>query len=168
VRLPIPRGRRAILVLGLPLGLAAAGALVFTQMSAAPKAPPVIPDPKVGEFGPMLALEDKVINLSQAVPGGYKYAKVGVTIEIRPAAGSFYELHGTERTKQETLELSPFTDAVPLLIDSVGRTVSAHDSGTLNSAAGRAALKAELLVDAKKILGDGNVIDVFFTDFVMQ
>jgi hypothetical protein len=32
---PNPAGRRAILVLGVPLGLAAAGALVFTQMSAA-------------------------------------------------------------------------------------------------------------------------------------
>ena len=35
-------------------------------------------------------------------------------------------------------------------------------------AEGRAALKVELLAAAKKILGPENVIDVFFTDFVMQ
>jgi flagellar basal body-associated protein FliL len=168
VKLPIPKGRRAILVLGLPLGLAAAGALVFTQMSAGPKTPPVVSDPSQGQFGPMLALDDKVINLSQTTPGGYKYAKIGVTIELRPTASSFYGLHGTERTKQETTELAAYTDAVPLLIDAVGTTVASHDSSTLTTAAGRSALKAELLVSARKILGDTDVIDVFFTDLVMQ
>jgi flagellar basal body-associated protein FliL len=167
VKLPIPKGRRAILVLGLPLGLAAAGALVFTQMSAA-KVTPAVPDPGQAKFGPMLVLDDKVINLSQTTTGGYKYAKIGVTIELRPSAASFYDLHGTERTKQETVELGAYTDSVPLLIDAVGTTVSAHDSSTLTTAAGRSALKGELLVAAKKILGDTNVIDLFFTDFVMQ
>jgi flagellar basal body-associated protein FliL len=167
VKLPIPKGRRAILVLGLPLGLAAAGALVFTQMSAT-KVTPTVPDPAQGQFGPMLALDDKVINLSQTTPGGFKYAKIGVTIEIRPEAASFYKLHGTERTKEETTELGTYADAVPLLIDAVGTTVAAHDSATLATAAGRASLKAELLVSARKILGDSNVIDVFFTDLVMQ
>jgi len=167
VKLPIPKGRRAILVLGLPLGLAAAGALVFTQMSAS-KVTPTVADPGQGKFGPMLALSDQLINLSQTTPGGFKYAKIGVTIEMRPAAASFYELHGTERTKQETTELGAYTDAIPLLQDAVGTTVASHDSSTLTTAAGRSALKAELLVSARKILGDTNVIDVFFTDLVMQ
>jgi flagellar basal body-associated protein FliL len=167
VRLPIPKGRRAILALGVPLGLAAAGALVFTQMSAA-QAPVVVPDPGPGQLGPMLALDDKVINLSTTTPGGYKYAKVGVTIELRPTAASFYDLHGADRTKEETTELAAYTDAVPLLIDAVGATVSAHDSSTLTTADGRAKLKAELLAATRKVLGDRVVIDVFFTDFVMQ
>jgi flagellar basal body-associated protein FliL len=168
VKLPIPRGRRAILALGVPLGLAAAGALVFTQMSAAPKAPPAIPDPSPGQLGPMLALDDKVINLSQATPGGYKYAKIGVTFELRPSAASFYELHGAERTKQEKTELDKHTEEVPLLIDAVGGVVSSHDSNTLTTPDGRAKLKTELLAAAKKVLGSDEVIDVFFTDFVMQ
>jgi len=168
VRLPIPKGRRAILVLGVPVGLAAAGALIFTQMSAASKVPPPIPGPSQGQFGPMLALDDKVINLSTSTPGGYKYAKVGVTIELRPTTASFYGMHGTERTKEETTELAAYADAVPLLDDAIGATVSAHDSSTLTTADGRAKLKAELLAAIKKILGDGNVIDLLFTDFVMQ
>ena len=168
MKLPIPRGRRAILALGVPLGLAAAGALVFTQMSAAPSAPPKIADPSPGQLGPMLALDDKVINLSQATPGGYKYAKIGVTIELRPSASSFYDLHGADRTKQEKTELDKHTEQVPLLIDAVGGVVSAHDSSTLTTADGRAKLKTELLAAAKKVLGSDEVIDVFFTDFVMQ
>ena len=167
MRLPIPRGRRAILSLGVPLGLAAAGALIFTQMSAA-HVTPKVPDPGAGQFGPMLALDDKVINLATTTPGGYKYAKIGVTIELRPTVASFYELHGTDRTKQETTELAAYTDAVPLLTDAVGTVVSSHDSATLTSADGRAKLKTELLAAVRKILGDDEVIDVFFTDFVMQ
>jgi flagellar basal body-associated protein FliL len=151
----------------VPLGLAAAGALVFTQMSAA-KMPVTVPDPGPGRLGPMLALDDKVINLSTTTPGGYKYAKVGVTIELRPTAASFYDLHGTDRTKAETTELASHTDAVPLLIDAVGSVVSAHDSSTLTTADGRAKLKTELLTAIRKVLGQDVVLDVFFTDFVMQ
>jgi flagellar basal body-associated protein FliL len=168
VKLPIPKGRRAILALGVPLGLAAAGALVFTQMSAAPKAPPAIPDPSPGQLGPMLALDDKVINLATTTPGGYKYAKIGVTIELRPGAASFYDLHGADRTKEEKTELDKHTEQVPLLIDAVGSVVSAHDSSELTTADGRAKLKAELLAAVKKVLGPEDVLEVFFTDFVMQ
>ena len=64
MKLPIPKGRRAILAIGLPLGLAAAGGFLFMQMSAAPSAPLKIPDPTQGQLGPMLALDDKVINLT--------------------------------------------------------------------------------------------------------
>jgi flagellar basal body-associated protein FliL len=167
VRLPIPRGRRAILALGVPLGLAAAGALIFTQMSAA-KAPTTVPDPGPGQLGPMLSLDDKVINLSTTTPGGYKYCKIGVTVELRPSSASFYDLHGADRTKQEKTELDKHTEQVPLLIDAVGTVVSAHDSSTLTTADGRAKLKVELLTAMKKVLGDDVVLDVFFTDFVMQ
>ena len=91
-----------------------------------------------------------------------------MTIELRPTSASFYELHGADRTKQETTELASYTDAVPLLTDAVGTVVSAHDSAFLTSADGRAKLKAELLAAVRKILGDEDVINVFFTDFVMQ
>jgi flagellar basal body-associated protein FliL len=151
----------------VPLGLAAAGALVFTQISAA-KMPSTVPDPTAGQLGPMLALEDKVINLSTTSAGAFKYAKIGVTIELRPAAASFYELHGAERTKEEKTELDKHTEQVPLLIDAVGSVVSAHDSSTLTTSDGRAKLKSELLAALRKVLGEDQVLDVFFTDFVMQ
>jgi len=168
VKLPIPRGRRAILALGLPLGLAAAGAFLFTQMSAAPKVTPKVPDPATGQSGLMLALDNRVINMNGTTAGGYKYAKLGVTIELRPAAASFYELHGTERTKEEKTELEKRAEDTPRLLDALGSVVAGHDSTTLTSAAGRAALKEELLTAFRKILGDDDVVGIYFTDFVMQ
>ena len=168
MKLPIPRGRRAILALGVPLGLAAAGAFVFMQMSAAPKAPPAIPDPGPGQVGLMLALDDRVINLTTTTAGGYKYAKIGVTVELRPTAASFYDMHGDARTKEEKTQLDKHTEAVPLLLDSLGSVVSSHDSATLTTPDGRAKLKSELLAAARKVLGEEEVLDIFFTDFVMQ
>jgi flagellar basal body-associated protein FliL len=167
VKLPIPKGKRAILILGLPLGLAAAGGFVFMQMTAA-KAPTTVPNPGVGEHGVMLPLTDTLINLSVDNAGSYKYAKIGVTIEIRPAAASFYKLSGADRTKQETTELAKYTEDLPILQDAVGAVVSSHDSSTLTSAAGRTALKTELLAAVRKILGQDEVLNIYFTNLVMQ
>jgi flagellar basal body-associated protein FliL len=168
MKLPIPKGKRAILVLGMPLGLAAAGAFVFMQMSAASTPPAPVPDPGTGQLGPILALDDRVINLATDDVTSYKYAKVGISIEIRPSTESFYDLHGTERTTAEKTELEPYQDEVPRLLDALGAVVSAHDSATLTTPEGRAALKSELLDAFRKILGSDAVIDVFFTNFVMQ
>jgi len=168
VKLPIPKGRRAILALGLPLGLAAAGGFIFMQMSAPKAAPPAVPDPGSGQAGVMLALEDRVINLTGAQLGGYKYAKIGVTIELRPEAASFYDLHGEPRSKQEKTELEKYADATPLLLDALGSVVAANDSATLNTATGRTKLKTELLDACRKILGETEVLNIYFTNFVMQ
>jgi len=116
----------------------------------------------------MLALNDQVINLAGTTPDSYKYAKVGVTIELRPTAASFYSLHGADRTKEETTELAAYTDDLPLLQDAVGSVVSAHDSSTLTTPDGRAQLKSQLLAAVKTVLGQDVVLAVFFTDFVMQ
>jgi len=168
MKIPIPRGRRAILILGIPVGLAAAGGLAFTMLGSGPKAPPAVPDPATGQLGPMLALDSRVVNLTPGTTITYKYAKVSVTVEIRPSTASFYELHGTERTKSEATELADYTAEVPVLDDAVGQVVAAHTPDSLSTADGVAQLKTELLGAMRKILGDQVVIAVYLTDFVMQ
>lgn len=167
MKLPIPHGKRAILVIGLPLGLAAAGAFAFMQMSAA-KAPTAVPNPATGEHGPMLALDDKVINLSVGGAGGYKYAKVGLTIELRPGDASFYSLSGEGRAKEETIELAKYTEDLPLLQDALGAVVSSHDSSTLTTPDGRTKLKDELLAAVRKVMDEDEVLNIYFTNLVMQ
>jgi flagellar basal body-associated protein FliL len=168
MRIGIPKGRKLLFVLPIPVALAGAGVFMFMQMSAAPSAPPAIPDPVAGQLGPMLALESRVVNLSPGQAVSYKYAKVAVTIELRPAAASFYEMHGTERTKEEKVELANYDEAIPLLFDALGSVVSSHTPDSLVTPEGRAALKAELLEAIRKVLGETEVIDIFLTDFVMQ
>lgn len=168
MKLPIPKGRRAILVLGVPLGLAAAGGFLFMQMSAAPTVTAKVPDPAAGQVGPILPLESRVVNLTTTNAGAYKYALIAVSIELRPKAATFYDLHGEARTTQEETEIDECASDIPLLLDALGSTVSAHDSGSLTTPDGRAKLKEELLEAFRKVLGEEEVLHVYFTDFKMS
>lgn len=166
--MPKLKGRKSILMIGLPIGFALAGAIGFMAMSGGSSSapPPETPDPSPGQLGPMLVLEEKVINLQTG--GSYRYVKMGVTIEMRPEAKDFYALTGEGRTTAETEALKGATVQVPLLLDRLGQAVAAKTSDDLATPEGRAALKTELLTSFRDVLGEKVVLDVFFTDFVMQ
>jgi flagellar basal body-associated protein FliL len=170
-------GKKTIVLMGLPLGLGvAAGVVVLFVLNPFAAASATIPDPAPGEHGVMLPLDTKVVNLS---PGGdYKYAKVGVTLELRPEAADFYALKSDARTAAEALIVKDYTDVLPLLDDAVGGVVASKTSTDLLSAGGREALKQELITAVRSVL-DGepaagsspapsSVIDLYFTDLVMQ
>lgn len=161
----LPRGKKALL-LGLPLGFAVAGGLVFTQLSGASAGPPPVPDPGEGQHGVMLALEDRVINLRTGGP--FRYAKVAVTVELRPESADFYALTGKARADAEKEAIAASSSVVPLLIDAVGTAVSSADPTGLTTPEGRAALKRDLLDAMRAVLGEHEVLDIYFTDFVMQ
>ena len=188
-------GKKTIALLGVPLGLGAAAAVVFLVVLPKGSAPVGVPDPKPGEHGVMLPLEAKVVNLGAG--GDFHYAKVGVTIELRPADAGFYALTAEARTTAETLAVKEYEGATPLLQDAIGRITSAKTSAQLGTPAGREGLRTELLAAFREILGDAEpasiasaapapsggsaapgtsvapssptkVLDIYFTDLVMQ
>ena len=161
----LPGGKKALL-LGIPLGLAVVGGLVFTQLSG-PKAVPIpVPDPIQGQHGVMLALDSRVINLRAGTT--YHYAKVALTVELRPASADFYTLASKARATIEKDAIAEASPAVPNLTDAIGAVVLAADPAALTTPDGRAKLKQSLLEAFRGILGDREVLDVYFTDFVMQ
>jgi flagellar FliL protein len=160
------KGRKAILLLGMPVGFALAGALVYMQFASASPAPAKVPEPSPGQSGMMLPLEERVINLA---PGGtYKYLKLGVTVEMRPESAGFYSLKGEARKTVEDEAIKGWGASMPLLFDKLGQAVAAKTSDELASTGGRAALKTELIVAFREVLGEEGVLSVYFTDFVMQ
>jgi flagellar basal body-associated protein FliL len=163
----LPKGRKALL-LGIPLGLAVAGGLAFTQLSGgtASAGPPPVPDPTAGQHGVMLALESRVVNLRSGAT--YHYAKVAVTVELRPAAAGYYALTGKGRAEAEKEAIAETDAALPLLTDAVGTVVSAADPAGLTTPEGRATLKRGLVDAFRAVLGEREVLEVYFTDFVMQ
>jgi flagellar basal body-associated protein FliL len=163
----LPKGRKALL-LGIPLGLAVAGGLAFTQLSGgtASAGPPPVPNPTVGQHGVMLALESRVVNLRTG--GSYRYAKVAVTVELRPVAADFYALTGKGRATAEKEAIADHDAALPLLTDAVGTVVSSADPAGLTTPEGRTTLKRGLLDAFRAVLGEREVLEVYFTDFVMQ
>ena len=161
----LPGGKKALIV-GIPLGLAVAGGLAFTQLSGASAGPPPVPDPKAGQHGVMLALDERVINL--ATGGQYRYAKVGLTVELRPASAGFYDLTGKARSDEEKTETANYEASVPVLLDTLGTVVASEDSVSLTTADGRKHLKDDLLAGVRGVVGEKEVLDIYFTDFVMQ
>jgi len=160
----LPAGRKALL-LGVPVGLAFAGAMAFMQLSGGTPPPPV-PDPGDGQHGVMLALEDRVVNLRTGGP--YRYAKVALTIELRPETADYYTLASEARAAAETEAVAAESAAMPLLIDAVGTIVASADPTALTTPEGRTILKVELLGAIRSVLGEEEVLDLYFTDFVMQ
>lgn len=161
-------GKKTILLGGLPIGLAVSGALAFVVLSGGSAPKPEIPDPAEGQHGVMLALEERVVNLMQTGTTGYRYAKIGLTVELRPASADFYALVAEPRVVAEKLALGESEASVPLLLDALGRVVSARDSSQIAGSASRLELKAELLEAFRHVLGEREVIDLYFTDLVMQ
>jgi flagellar basal body-associated protein FliL len=159
-------GKKTIALLGVPLGLGVAAGLVYFFVLAGPSVPPEIPDPGEGEHGPMIALEERVVNLMTG--GDYRYAKVGVTVELRPETADFYKLKGEARVTAEKELEKGFESVMPLMHDAVGRTVGAKSSGELGTPEGREALKQEIRTAMGEIFGEHEVLAVYFTDLVMQ
>jgi flagellar basal body-associated protein FliL len=161
-------GKKTILIAGLPVGLAVAGGLAFMMLSGGSKVPLEIPDPAAGQHGVMLALDDKVVNLLPASASSYRYAKIGITVEIRPEKADFYALTADARKTAEELAVKGYEEDVPLLLDALGRVVSARTSDQISTPETRAELKSELVDAFKTVLGDREVLDVYFTELVMQ
>lgn len=161
----LPRGKRALLT-GVAVGLAAAGALAYTQLVGASSGPPPVPDPGAGQHGAMLALDSRVVNL--APNGAFHYAKVSITVELRPPTVDFYSLIGKPRADAEKIILDDASPSVPLLLDAEGTVISAADPTSLTTAQGRVQLKADLLNAMRAVMGERAILDLYFTDFVMQ
>jgi flagellar basal body-associated protein FliL len=114
----------------------------------------------------MVVLEDKVVNLLKG--GDYRYAKVGVTIEVRPESADFYKLKGEARVVAEKELVKGYEAALPLMLDAVGQTVGSRTSTDLGTPEGRATLKEDVHKAMGGILGEEEVLAVYFTDLVMQ
>ncbi len=163
----LPRGKRAMVLLGLPIGLAAAAGLAFTQLAVVGGTEPrAVPDPGPGQHGAMLPLESRIINLPAGGP--FRYVKIGLTIELRPESAGFYDLTGEARAAAEEEIVAAASRFLPLLYDAVGSVVAGSSGPALATSAGRAALKADLLAAARQILGEHEVLAVYLTDLVMQ
>ena len=188
-------GKKTLLLVGIPVGLGVAAllAVVILVMKPFDPAPPV-PNPSAGQYGMMLPLDTKVVNLA---PGGdYKYAKVGVTLELRPDAAAFYAMKPAEKEPLVVLKVKDMAELLPMLDDAVARVVSAKSSTELLNDTGREALKQELLEAVRAVLDSepatassapaasgaspapaestapatvgSEVLHLYFTDLVMQ
>ena len=100
-------------------------------------------------IGPMYPMDQFVVNLlSQS---GGKYLKVAFNIEL------------------DSEELAAELDSKkPLIRDIVIRSLSSKTFEEISTAKGKDRLKDEIVSNINDILADGQIKNIFFTDFVVQ
>ena len=136
----------------------------------------VMPAIQPGE-GVMYPLDPKVVNLAD--PGGLRYLQAGIVLEFHPTVKEYYQAkmssepaaaHGGE---SETAELTdPLKEAIdtirPVIDDMVTTVLSSKTFSEISTIEGKQALKQELIARLNAALGYQGVINIYFTEFVVQ
>jgi flagellar FliL protein len=124
--------------------------------------------------GVMVETGTKIVNLAD--PGGRRYLKAGVTIEVSPPV----EAEGTETPAEaegeggnaESPEMVAFNDKMsnrmPIINDIVTTVLSAKTFEEVYTVEGKESLRQEILTQLNERLPDLKVIAVYFTEFVVQ
>lgn len=106
---------------------------------------------KKAEKGPVLSLDEFLVNLAD--PGSDHFLKVTVGLELNKEKGKT-----PETLKEDT----------PQIRDAVLSSLASKTRDSLVPQAGREKLKAEIKKRVNEALGEEDVQDVYFTNFVTQ
>ena len=116
--------------------------------------------------GVMYELEPKVVNLAE--PGGLRYLQASIVLELWPLAEDFYRLEGEERN----LVADEFRETIdtwrPVIDDITTTILSSKAFDEISTVEGKQKLKEELMLAINDALGYQGVMNVYFTDFVVQ
>jgi flagellar FliL protein len=132
------------------------------------------PDPQVVSqvspfqpgWGLMYELDTKVVNLAD--PGGMRYLQASIVLEFSPLMNDLYRLEGEERTLAEENFRQQIDSRRPVIDDIVMSTLSSKTLSEIVTIEGKQALKEELIEKINDALGYHGVVNVYFTDFVVQ
>jgi flagellar basal body-associated protein FliL len=126
---------------------------------------PVEPEYKPGE-GIMLNMSTKIINLVD--PGGRKYIRVTIVVEFAPENPDYVNLTGEAKTEYLTEFENELNARLPILDDTVITLLSTKTYEDLYTAEGKEELRAELLELMREKLEGLHILNIYFTEFVVQ
>lgn len=164
------RGKITIAVAVVAVLVAGAAAYFTGYLSFGPRTVTVqakeeIEPPSVSP-GPQYLLKERVINLSD--PGGRRYVKIGISLEFSWGGAEFRKAKAEERKKkQEEFDLS-LASWLPLIDDAVINLVSARTVADITTTEGKQKLKTDIKDAVNHLLGGEPVVNVLFTQFVIQ
>ncbi len=125
------------------------GAAFFMVQKASAKSK--ASEPKKAEKGPVMTLDEFLVNLAD--PGSDHFLKVTVGLELSKDKGKT-----PETLKEDT----------PLIRDAVLSSLASKTRDQLGPEAGREKLKGEIKKKVNEALGEEDVQGVYFTNFVTQ
>lgn len=125
-----------------------------------------LPTPEFGS-GILIDLGSKVVNLAD--PGGYRFLKVGIVLELQPTDPAYYSLKPADQAKAEQQIRDDMANRQAIISDAVISCLSDKTFVDIFSLAGKEKLKAALLADLNKRLPtSATVVRIYFTDFVIN
>lgn len=129
--------------------------------------------------GVMYKLDPKVVNLAE--PGGLRYLQVSLVLEFHPSVKEYYEAKMSGETETAassghggaaTVAHDPFQDAIdtlrPVIDDIVTTLLSSKTFKDIATIEGKQQLKQDLMTQINTALGYQGVINIYFTEFVVQ
>lgn len=131
-----------------------------------PPAPPMGYLPGTRTASVMYELDTKVVNLAE--PGGLRYLQTSIVLEIWPLIEDYYHLEGEERALAEEHFRETIDARRPVIDDIVTTLMSSKTFNEIATIEGKQTLKQELMAAINDTLGYQGVINVYFTDFVVQ
>lgn len=129
--------------------------------------------------GVMYELDPKVVNLAE--PGGLRYLQAGIVLEFHPTVKEYYHAKTSAEADTETasahssgedVAADPFQDAIngmrPVIDDILTTLLSSKTFNQISTIEGKQALKQELMANINAALGYQGVVNIYFTEFVIQ
>ncbi len=138
--------------------------VTFGNVQAAP-APEPAPQKHQAGSGMVYTMKERVLNLKGGE--GLRYVKLAVAIEFATEEDVSH-LKGEEyKKKQEEFNLL-INPRVPLLNDAITTIITTKNADELATAEGKERLRAELKERFSAFIEEPKVVQVYFTEFVMQ
>jgi flagellar basal body-associated protein FliL len=108
----------------------------------------------------------KIVNLADQ--GGRKFIRVNVVVEFAPTSMDYLSM--TEELKTEYLNHfnTEVNTRLPVINDIIITQISTKDFQAIYTADGKELLRAELISTLNEKLTEYTILNVYFTEFVMQ
>jgi len=142
------------------------GKSIFSDGGSAGAAPVETVIITVPQRGITYSLGERIVNLAD--PGAFRYLKAEIVIEVVVDGVDPAKLQGEElglAREELASELAPLD---PEIQDVITLLLSSKSVADVATPEGKAALKAELLDALAAVVGEDRLLDVYFTQFVIQ
>lgn len=116
--------------------------------------------------GVMLDTGTKIVNLAE--PGGRKFIRCDVVVEFAITNPDYAKLTGEKKTEFMNEFKTEINAQLPIINDTVITILSTKDFQSVYTADGKEALRTEILSTLKAKLREFYIINIYFTEFVMQ
>lgn len=116
--------------------------------------------------GIMYPLDSKAVNLAE--PGGLRYLQATVVLEFRPPTPDYHSLAGEEKIKAEEEFKKTIDERRPKIDDLIVGILSSKTFKEIATLEGKQKLKEQIKAGVNETLGYPAVLNVYFTEFIVQ